>query len=336
MLSSLRRRVGRKAFTLIELLVVIAIIAVLIGLLLPAVQKVREAAARSTSTNNLKQIGLGTQNFHDTFLRFPGNGINTQSSAGSYIQSSTAANQYSFFYQILPYIEQDALYRNPNSPQSNSAATTVKPLLEPSRGRAGTVNGAYAPLTDYAVNLQILYGSGLISSGTSTATLVTGTINLSTITDGSSNTILVGGKALNPANYNVAGDISFLDLFTAGVGGASGATQTATAPGSLTGISAVSRCVTTVPPTAGTAYSITSTTTAASILGVNRDLSLVNVSTANFCNQYGSPYPAGTLFVFGDGHTASLSYTWMVTANAGGTNLGCALTPQNGEVFTFE
>ncbi len=103
----LRRR--SLAFTLIELLVVIAIIAILIALLVPAVQKVREAAARMQCTNNLKQIMLGCHNYHDSRKKFP---------AG--YASKAGYGTGTLFYFVLPYIEQKAIFEMGNLPAATS------------------------------------------------------------------------------------------------------------------------------------------------------------------------------------------------------------------------
>src|SRR5882724_3031272 len=101
-------KIGRRSgFTLIELLVVIAIIAILIALLVPAVQKVREAAARTHCQNNLKQIGLAMHNYLNAHKKLPANGTYAYDGV-----TVTQVSAWSALARILPYVEQENLFRN--------------------------------------------------------------------------------------------------------------------------------------------------------------------------------------------------------------------------------
>jgi prepilin-type N-terminal cleavage/methylation domain-containing protein/prepilin-type processing-associated H-X9-DG protein len=205
----------RSAFTLIELLVVIAIIAVLIGLLVPAVQKVREAANRTSCTNNLKQIGLAMHLYHDAYKKLP---------MGQFTRVGLAPSPgWTWCTEIWPFIEQDNLFRQvgpdlgtvktvpaPGTPPLPSPANGLDQgmpvFLCPSDGN-GTTNSAFAATvgkvtytgygkSNYVINRRVL-GPGV---GGDTPN----NFSLSHITDGTSNVILAGER---DSVNNVAGTI---------------------------------------------------------------------------------------------------------------------------------
>src|SRR5690242_2517716 len=124
-------RASRTGFTLIELLVVIAIIGVLIGLLLPAVQKVREAAARTQCVNNLKQIGLACHSYHDANNSFPPGYIDGNP-AGPSTPDNDVGPGWGWAAFLLPYVEQQNLYKQINFSQGvatgSNAALAQLPL----------------------------------------------------------------------------------------------------------------------------------------------------------------------------------------------------------------
>ena len=190
----------RRGFTLIELLVVIAIIAILIGLLLPAVQKIREAANRMKCSNHLKQLGLAMHNYNDTNGHLPGN-IRP-------LAAGTVRVRWTTF--LLPYFEQDNIYKiyNPNvnwSDPANLAAvgTRLKVMECPSAPRPDRRDGA--PDTGWVNNVAAGDYSGIYwaTPAQNVPGLLSKTdeVRLTDVTDGLSNTIHLTESAGKPDRY---------------------------------------------------------------------------------------------------------------------------------------
>ncbi len=158
---SIRHRLKR-GFTLIELLVVIAIIAILIGLLLPAVQKVRAAAARMQCSNNLHNLGVAVHNYNSTYGKIPP--AWAPDAGGGTLGSNANANMKprgTIHCYLLPYIEQDNVYKNAGNEASNQATVIIKTYLCPSDpSLASNIQRYNYASTNYAANLMVFDPKG--------------------------------------------------------------------------------------------------------------------------------------------------------------------------------
>ncbi len=229
----------RRGFTLIELLVVIAIIGVLIGLLLPAVQKVREAANRMSSQNNLKQIGIALHAAHDTYGAFPpacaiswanvpGRAPGNPPYTGPYAAGIAGVDnnwKITFFYCLLPFLEQVNLYNTPSTsnmvlspmkgdPNSLLGSVVLRNLIAPADSSpANTMTASWGwlrgnqkyqlALTSYVPNARVF--ATTLADGTRAPWYIApgflgATTTISSITDGTTNTMFVVEKPMVTGN----------------------------------------------------------------------------------------------------------------------------------------
>lgn len=296
----------RAAYTLIELLVVVAIIAVLVGLLLPAVQKVRETASRMRCQNHLKQIGLALHQHHDAHTVLPSNGgwdgsQTIQATDGSAFtvstQDYTAPAPYrwgvgspdlgprqqtgSWAYTILPYLEQQNVYsqRSWQTPLEVYHCPTRRPPVAtvPGSDQHATYNGggwAWAK-TDYAANQFLISNRPTCRP-------------FAAITDGLSNTLMVGEKAMSLTYYTQTGWFWDEPCFTGG-----------------------------------------SDSTARKGTQVLRDSKDMD-GGLTFRENWGAAHPAGTNFVFADGSVRAIAH------ETSPERVRALMTPAGGEVVAVD
>ncbi len=220
----MRRNFLRHGFTLIELLVVIAIIAILIALLVPAVQKVREAAARTQCVNHLKQMGLAIHSSADANKYLP-----THGEDGTIVRIngvpatpiSTPHQRAGVFFQILPYLDQNQVYTNTSDAAVRSAVIAMYfcPSRRPPTLRTNVAGGNIQSMIDYAVPVhgfdpdggacwglasskpgRYLYKNGVIVRGAEGATVYQPN-KIVHVTDGTSNTIMIAEGSLATTHY---------------------------------------------------------------------------------------------------------------------------------------